>query len=154
MSVILGIPITRMDNVSINGFVTDGPSSISKLIRRRNEVAMRQSKLETSLAALLATCSLDILVRLEVIREAGNIARRLADRRRRRRQVVILSVLLRVVAWPGTEVRGFIHIDPKTVDVDTIMLIEESLELIVPPLLCDVGVEPIREDGYAGPDST
>lgn len=149
VSIVLGIPITCMDNISSNGLVTERASSIVNLIRRRNEIAIRQPKLATSLAALFA-----VLLRLEVIGKARNSARRLASRRRRGRQIVIFGVLLGVAAWPGTKIGGFVHVNPETVDVDTVVLIKELLELIVPPLLCGVRVEPVRVDGYAGPDGT
>lgn len=148
VSIILSIPITSMDDISIKGLIAERPSSVSNFVRRRNEISIRQSILATSRATLLA-----ILLGLEIIRESWNSARRLANRRSRGRKVVILGVLLGIGAWVGTEIGGFVHVDPETVDVDAIVFAEKAVEFVVPVAL-GVGVEPVRVNSCARPDGS
>lgn len=137
-----------MHYVSINGMITERPCSIGDLIRRRNEISIRQAKLLTGAATLLARSD-----RLEIIWEAGNMTRRRANWRRCRRKIVLLGISCRIFARVGTEVGGLVHVDPETVDIDAVLRAEEAGKLVVPPGL-SVGVKPVGVNGHTGPNGT
>ena len=56
-----------------------------------------------------------------------------------------------VTARIGAEVGGFVHIDPKTIDVNAIRCTEKAGELAVPVALSG-WIEPVWEGGDTGPD--
>lgn len=58
-----------------------------------------------------------------------------------------------VTARVGAEVGGFVHVDPKTIDVNAIRRIKEAGKLIVPITLRS-WIEPVRKGGDTGPDDT
>ena len=56
-----------------------------------------------------------------------------------------------VTTWVGAEVGGFVHIDPKSIDIYAIRWTEEAGEFAV-PIALGVGIEPVREGGDTRPD--
>jgi hypothetical protein len=85
--------------------------------------------------------------------ETGNGARRLTNGETSRRHLLGNGLSLGVSARVRAEVGGLVHVDPRTVNVDTLVSIEETGELIS-PVLGGVGVEPVGESGNTGPDDS
>jgi hypothetical protein len=90
--------------------------------------------------------------RLEFWWEARDLARLRAKSRARRRETAIFRRLIRVVG-EVVEVSSFVHIDPKSIDINASVGVKEREELIVPVFL-NVRVEPVREGCNSGPDHT
>jgi hypothetical protein len=95
---------------------------------------------------------------LETLRESGDASRRaVSDGRGLGRITVDLGEVLGsgVVAGIRTveEVGGLVHIDPESIDVRTMLAVEEVLEEFIPVLL-RVRVEPIGEDTGSSPDNS
>ena len=71
---------------------------------------------------------------------------------RRRWWNILIDRLLAGVAGGNilAEVGGFVHVDPETIQIDTVLRVEVCLNLTSPPLLC-VGREPIGPCDFTGP---
>lgn len=55
--------------------------------------------------------------------------------------------------WEETAKGGrLVHVDPKTIDIDTVFGVEEHIELIV-PVISGILSEPVREDSDTRPDN-
>lgn len=157
VGIILRIALARMDDTGINGLVAERTSSIGNLIRRREQIPIRQTSLLALGVPTLHARPLTVLFRctlgwLEASWESGDLARRLTNSRGSRGKVVLRRVRLRVPTGPGAEVGSFVHVDPETIDVNAILVVEEPVEFAVPVCL-GVGVEPVGEHGHARPDS-
>ena len=157
-----------MNNISINSLITDTTGLIRNRIRRVNKITIFKTNLHTLLPGTMIPLMTTrtplhshtplnplrgLSLRLEITGEAGNMARRRANRWWRGWQVIIFGILGWVFAGIWAEIGGFVHVDPETVDVDAIVCAEEAVEFVIPVAL-GVGVEPVRVDGCAGPDGS
>lgn len=163
-------------DIGVQSVVADRSSSSLNLIPRVDEITARETKTRRSLVGGLASVQrtpghrrlgveLARLERtlggvgagawLEAGREAGDDATwaTWADWWRLGRVLGLLRVSHGIGTGVWAEVRGLIHVIPEPVDIDTCSRIEKLLELAVPVIL-SVGVEPVREDSWTGPDST
>lgn len=143
VSVILRMTVSVHD-ISINGMITERPSSVGDRVWRREEISARQAELRTRAATALSN-------RLEIFGEPRNLTGWGADWWRCWREVVFLGVKGRVFTRVWTEVGGFVHVDPETVDVDAVIRAEEACKLVVPPGL-GLRVKPVGIDGHSRPD--
>jgi hypothetical protein len=95
--------------------------------------------------------------RLETVWKARNASRRtVTDGRRLRWITVHLCKVLRCGVVTGVrtveEVSWLVHVDPETIDIRTVLAVEEVDEELIPVLL-GLGVKPIREDTRSSPDN-
>lgn len=149
----------RVDEIGVKGEITKGAGCVVDSIWRVDEVAVWYAhhgacSSNLPLSEGLPTPYAAVRGRLEVCWKPGNrVSCVRANWWRCRGVIVGSSESCWVTAWVGAEVGGFVHVDPKSIDINAIRWIKEAGKFVVPIALC-CWIEPVREGGDTGPDDT
>ena len=149
----------RVDEIGVKGEIAKGTGCVVDGIWWIDEVAVRYAhhgawSSNLPLFESLPTPYAAVLGRLKVRWKPGNrVSCVRADWWRCRGVIVGSGESCGVTAWVGAEVGGFVHVDPKSIDVNAILWIKEAREFVVPIALRG-WIEPVREGGDTGPDDT
>ena len=139
-----------MNDPSVDGLVAQGPGRVSDLVRWVDKIAALKSTLCLEYS-LLRTAGRG---RLEVGRKTRQRTRAAwPDGRWCRWKIVLDGIFFWISTGVWTEVRGFIHVDPQAINVDTGLRIEEGAEFRVPVVL-SVRVKPIWIRSHTRPHGT
>ena len=147
MSIILDVSVTGMDQISINSILAQYACGIAYTIKWVKKVTTGKSDHCTIHRRLPLELRRGWL---EVRREARQWAWIRSHRWRIGREVVSASETCWILAWKSTEIGSLVHINPKAINVDSIIGAEEDIKLIVPPSLRTV-VKPIRKGSGSRP---
>lgn len=148
-----------VDQIGVKSEIANGAGFVVDRIWWIDEVAIWQThhgarSSNLSLFEVLAPSYTAGRGRLEIRWKSGNrVSCIRADWWRCRGVIVGGRESCWVTARVGAEVGGFVHVDPKSIDVNAIGWIKESGKFPVPIVLCS-WIEPVREGGDTWPDDT
>lgn len=152
VSIILGIPFTRMNEIRLDSAHTKDTCGIPNGVGRVSEVAIGQPNLLPFIS--LRSFNRSLRRRLKVRGESGQWDRAAWPNRWCCRWEVGGD---RVCRWVQTRIRaeigGFVHVNPQGVNIDSGLGIKELLKLRSPVILSTL-IEPVWENSDTRPNST
>lgn len=133
--------------IRVDRLHAQGPGRIVDLIRRVDKFTTREADF------IMSRVSLAVRRRLEISWKPWQWTWATRPNSRGiRGEVVVFRVLRGILAWIGTHIGGFVHVDPEAVDVDAGRCVEDAVEFAVPVVL-DVRMEPVWECSDSRPYS-
>ena len=155
VSVVFGQAI-GVDKIGVDGQITEGTSFVVDGIWRGKKIAVWQPHFgacSSNLSLYEGSPHAAGVGGLEVCGESGNwVACIRADCWDWRWITIRGGESCWVTAWIGAEVGGFVHVNPKCIDVNAISWAEEAREFAV-PIALGGWVEPVWKSGNTRPDN-
>jgi len=139
-----------MDKIGEYSMVAEGPCSVLDHVRWIDVISSWQAHHGSSCRLPLDSAA--STWRLKIGGKPRNRSWRCAHWWRRWRETILDRKALRIAARPSAEIRSLVHVDPQSININTVSGAKECVKFPVPVSL-RVLIEPVRESCDARPDN-